>query len=419
MIPSGLSASGRVNPVAMPWVGGAASAWAASTVAIPAHAAGDLLVIVAASWNASTIPTAPDDWTTVLAQVFPDGTGVRVAQKLATSTSDPSGTWTADTLFPGVWRGPTTIGAAAAASDDTGYTAAPPALTLARPGLSRVATLGAGTLSGGVPGTPSGMTSRTAGAWWRWADTDTPVATFASPSGAAASLSVSIELAATAAGGLTAAERSGWGTPIVAVEMIEPDLLSQPGWLAFDGPGYQGKGIQSPSQVTISDGIMTITGTPAGLTGAVGFYGATQRYGRWEARIRVPVTDTYGLYHPVALLWPESGEWPAAGEIDYFETSTEAGIHPAFSLHHGGSGSPVVWHSPVSDTGWHTWAVEWLPDRIVAYVDGIEYGRTTDLTQLPPGPMWHALQLDWIPWTTDPAAVDVRMEIDWLRIYSV
>lgn len=219
----------------------------------------------------------------------------------------------------------------------------------------------------------------------------------------------------------TAAETFGWGDPIGGSEFSDPSLLAggYRQWVAWDGPGYQGNGVQSPEQVTISDGILRITGTPEGRTGAVAYFGATQRYGRWESRIRVPVADKRGLYHPVALLWPETGQWPAAGEIDYFESSSEAGAPNSFSVHHGGTGSPDVGEVP-SDGDWHNWAVEWTPTAINAYKDGVLYRTLTDTTLFPPGPMWHSFQLDWVPWK-NPGVVapDILMEVDWLRVYAL
>lgn len=207
----------------------------------------------------------------------------------------------------------------------------------------------------------------------------------------------------------TAAGRYGWGTPIGGSEFTDPDTLKEPDWEIFSGFGYQGQGRQRPDAVAVTDGCLVITGNRQGITGAVGYYGAVQQYGRWEARIRVPSGD--GSYHPVALLWPTSEEWPADGEIDYFE-ATGSADRSNFSIHHG-EGAPDVTKISI-DREWHTYAVEWTPTSITAYYDGQPYYRTTDTSLFPPGPMWHSFQLDWMGYAGREETV---MEIDWLRVY--
>ena len=398
------------------WVDSAEGGWESETVSIPDHNPGDLLIIVACSWNNQTIPSSVDGWTTVLAESFADATGIRVAQKIAESSNDSAGIWPgSEVVFVGIYRGVSSLGSVAGSSDDINSNSYPRALDLLSPGNSYVGTL----CVGGPLGVPNGLFPRKTGSWWQWSDTDAIVSEFDDTSGVNANLSISFELVLGSHNYFSAADRFGWGIPISNITMDDPNLLAKEGWLAFEGPGYKGNGIQSASQINISNSVMTITGTPDGLTGSVGFYGAIQTYGRWESRIRIPVTDTYGLYHPVALLWPQSGNWPTDGEIDYFESSTEIGSNPAFALHYAGSGSPVVWHSPVVDNYWHCWAVEWTATHVIAFIDGIEYGRSEDIGQIPPGPMQHVFQLDWVPWKSDPLATDVYMEIDWLRIYSL
>lgn len=217
---------------------------------------------------------------------------------------------------------------------------------------------------------------------------------------------------------VTAAQTFGWGTPIAGSEFTDGAFLTNdPDWAAWDGVGYEGNGVQSPDQISVVNGILRIAGTSDGATGALAYFGATQRYGRWESRIRVPVTDVYGLYHPVALLWPDTDVWPDDGEIDYFETSSEAGSANSFSLHHAGSGSPNVMDVSC-DNGWHCWAVQWTPTAITAYKDGVAYRKITATAQFPPVAMWHSFQLDWMG-EPEPGSPDILMEVDWLRIYTL
>jgi hypothetical protein len=70
----------------------------ATTVTIPAHVAGDLIIIFAHHTGATTIPTLPVGFIPILTKT---GTlcGARLAYKWASSTGDTSGTWTNATIL--------------------------------------------------------------------------------------------------------------------------------------------------------------------------------------------------------------------------------------------------------------------------------------------------------------------------------
>lgn len=93
-------ASSRISRI------GSASA-EATTVTIPAgHQAGDILIICAVNDGSVTNPTIPAGWTSITNTA--DGTlmSISVAWKLATSSSETSGTWTSATgLMCHVYRG--------------------------------------------------------------------------------------------------------------------------------------------------------------------------------------------------------------------------------------------------------------------------------------------------------------------------
>ena len=90
----------------------------------------------------------------------------------------------------------------------------------------------------------------------------------------------------------------------------------------------------------------------------------------------------------------------------------------------GGSDKVVRLHAEDDFSQWHTFAVDWLPDRIVYYVDGVERFRVTDRNIIPDKPMHLAMQFDqgpkkdWIPApdATTPAAFS--LQVDWLRVYA-
>jgi beta-glucanase (GH16 family) len=110
----------------------------------------------------------------------------------------------------------------------------------------------------------------------------------------------------------------------------------------------------------------------------ISWYKAEFAYGRIEARIQVP--QGAGLWPAFWSLGTDIGEvdWPQTGEIDIMEfvgrqpNEIFGTIHgPGYS---GGSsfGNVYDFGSPVYDD-YHTFAIEWQPNDIKWYVDGVLY----------------------------------------------
>ncbi len=160
---------------------------------LPAHQAGDTIVITAVKWGTSgNNPTVPSGWTSSSSgtNIFRRSTGYRVA----TGSGTASGTWTgAETLYVSVWRD-VTIGATASTASSS-KAAGPPALTLTQPGTSWVGLMSSG--DGVSPTLPAGMVERyrVSGSdiFDLYADTDGPVSSWSAQAGNAEIVTV-IEL---------------------------------------------------------------------------------------------------------------------------------------------------------------------------------------------------------------------------------
>jgi hypothetical protein len=68
-----------------------------------------------------------------------------------------------------------------------------------------------------------------------------------------------------------------------------------------------------------------------------------------------------------------------------------------FFLHHGCNNQQISARQAIDTTQWHNYAVDWQPDGITGYIDGVQWFRTTNVGYLPPGPMHQGIQLDWFP----------------------
>ncbi|WP_226358530.1 glycoside hydrolase family 16 protein [Pseudonocardia sp. ICBG601] len=204
----------------------------------------------------------------------------------------------------------------------------------------------------------------------------------------------------------------GWGAPDVVDDFTGTTL--GPGWNAYDGPGHAGNGTRSPAAATVSDGVLTIDGTGDGTTAGLAWTAHSQKYGRWETRMRAPTGSP--SYNALALLWPTEENFPVGGEIDFAEIMDPSRDKVELFLHYGADNSQVHGELQVDATGWHNYAVEWTPDGVTAFVDGREWWKTTDASILPPGPMHLCLQLDWFPRGDSETG---QMRVDWVKQWSL
>ena len=160
---------------------------------------------------------------------------------------------------------------------------------------------------------------------------------------------------------------------------------------------------------------------------------ASWRYGRIEARIQNP--GGWGTW-PAFWMMPEdfSRGWPACGEIDIMET---VGYDPD-RLHATTHAAAYNWQRPEQrtastlvsgvTTGYHVYALEWRPDRIEMFVDGVRYYTSLNpyrgddwwpfdknfyiIFNLAVGGDWGGAQ------GVDPNIWPRQMRVDWVRVYQ-
>lgn len=161
----------------------------------------------------------------------------------------------------------------------------------------------------------------------------------------------------------------------------------------------------------------------------------TATYGRFEARLKLPFGQ--GIWPAFWLLGNDidSVGWPQCGEIDVMEnigkepTIVHGTIHgPGYS---GGAGLGSSYSLPNNQRfadAFHTFAVEWEPNVVRFYCDGILY-QTRTPADLPAGKTWvynHpffilmnvAVGGDW-PGSPDASTVFPQtMLVDYVRVYQ-
>lgn len=228
----------------------------------------------------------------------------------------------------------------------------------------------------------------------------------------------------TAAPSDQAAVRHGWGTPVAdqsdeyngtAVNLSKWGLFgADPGQNTGCSPGYNGHGRRCASQTTVSGGLLSVNGTADGRTG--GLYSRMRpfKYGRIEVRERaVPLANNGGrAWHAVPLLWPENdADWQNA-EIDFAERDVASPGVSLFVHHDGGQDSC---DRSIDSTQFHNYAIDWRPDRVTWYVDGVEsctVNASIDYFSSSNG----GAQMDMFP-ATGTLMRPARQDVDWIRMY--
>jgi beta-glucanase (GH16 family) len=165
------------------------------------------------------------------------------------------------------------------------------------------------------------------------------------------------------------------------------EIFGQPGWGNNELQYYTDR----PENINIENGMLEITAIKESYEGS-GYTSAKiltrglfeQTYGRYEARIKLPFGQ--GIWPAFWLLGDDSNgsvSWPQIGEIDIMEyrgqepTKVHGTVHgPGYSGGNGVTDSYTLINSRF-DTEFHVFAIEWGPDYIDYFVDGIPYNRIT------------------------------------------
>ena len=146
----------------------------------------------------------------------------------------------------------------------------------------------------------------------------------------------------------------------------------------------------------------------------------SQQYGRFEIRCRVPKGK--GMW-PAFWLLPDPLGWPP--EIDVLEILGHEPNKLYMTHHfrddqkkHKSHGRP--WVGPDFSAGFHVFAVEWSPQSIVWFVDGVERFRSED--SIPSGKMYLLVNLavggDWPGAPDEKTALPAALEVDYVRVYE-
>jgi beta-glucanase (GH16 family) len=177
----------------------------------------------------------------------------------------------------------------------------------------------------------------------------------------------------------------------------------------------------SPDAFQLKDGILRITADQRPMeekdytSGLIASYDRfTFTYGYLEMRAKIPAGQ--GLW---PAFWMHLNNDDKSGEIDVFEFLGHEPniIHMSYhfpELHE------FWFNGPDYSQEYHTYAVDWQPDKIVWYIDGVERARAT--SSIPNEPMYIIANLavggDW-PGSPDATTkFPAHFDIDYIRVYQ-
>jgi beta-glucanase (GH16 family) len=218
---------------------------------------------------------------------------------------------------------------------------------------------------------------------------------------------------------------AGTGRDVTGVEWREVNTfdfedasLDPRTWNKYNSVGGFGNGFRRPSAITVEDGLLRITAR-GDVSGGLQ-HERDQKYGRWEFRARTEKGRGRGA---AILLWPQT-ETKDDGELDMMEVPKEDRSEAHFVIHFTAQNKQAGSKVSGDFSQWHTFAMEWLPDRITWFVDGVKQFETFDKNVIPKVPMHMTIQLDmgpfeeWIPAPDATTPAELSLEVDWVKIFA-
>jgi beta-glucanase (GH16 family) len=231
---------------------------------------------------------------------------------------------------------------------------------------------------------------------------------------------------------------------LVWSDEFDGDALDPARWRARVTPDYHPLGdtdfLDTRRHLRVEDGVLKLIARRAPLGRYTSAMVETQdiaawRYGRFEARIRVPKGKGTNAAFWMMHRDPTTEPWPLGGEIDIVEQLGRQPHRVYGTLHFKGAerikrGGVLEQRSPFHEN-FHVFALEWTPAGFAWFVDGAKYHEITarppsENPERPDHPFDRPffLMLSNViggKWPGEPglfARWPKVMEVDWVRVYQ-
>ena len=151
-----------------------------------------------------------------------------------------------------------------------------------------------------------------------------------------------------------------------------------------------------------------------------------QQYGKYEVRFRMDKAP--GVKYAI-LLWPQSGNWPCAGEIDFGEDGggdrSSTTLTDIYCDSSGGKQQLPQLRLNADFSQWQTLGIEWTAGKIVWTLNGQNVGEI-DSSHVPADPMELDIQtetnancsLQWYSCMTAATPAHTDLDVAWVVAYA-
>ncbi|MES2516989.1 MAG: glycoside hydrolase family 16 protein [Bacteroidota bacterium] len=160
-------------------------------------------------------------------------------------------------------------------------------------------------------------------------------------------------------------------------------------------------------------------------------------YGRFEIKAKIP--KGLGTWPAIWMLatdhsygknyWPDNGEIDIMEHVGYDQNVIHASVHTKAYYHSIGTQKTAITTIPTASTAFHVYRVDWTPEKIEAFIDGISYftfkNEKTGWEVWPFDKKQHillnvAVGGDWGGQKgVDDSIFPQKMEIDYVRVYKM
>jgi beta-glucanase (GH16 family) len=223
-------------------------------------------------------------------------------------------------------------------------------------------------------------------------------------------------------------------------DSLDSDRWSPCYWWATDGcTNLSNNNLQwyVPEQVRVANGRLQLEARPREVQGVEGrtfdyvsglISGLSPdrtlfafKYGFVETRVRIP--EGQGLWPALWMLPVTRSSLP---EVDIFEIVGEKPDIVQMHTHWEEDGEErqrgESWQGPNFAEGSHTFGLEWKPDSLTWYVDGVERWRVTDPAQIPHEDMYLITNLavggEYTKRPSPSTEFPAVFEVDYLRVWG-
>lgn len=182
-----------------------------------------------------------------------------------------------------------------------------------------------------------------------------------------------------------------------------------------------------PDDVIVQNGTLRLRGQKRSMNGYSYTSGMISSHDKYAfqygyAEIRAKLPKGKGLW-PAFWLLPRNG-WPP--ELDVMENLGHDPNRAYMTLHYKTSNGPAnsgsnYWANPDFSANYHTFAMQWSPERIIWYVDGVERKRYEVTANLPTTPLYIIANLavggNWPGFPDATTPFPSYYDIDYIKVW--